>query len=44
LALEVIPKAEVAEHLKESVMTCSATHILNVIGSDHLLGGGGTRI
>ena len=39
LRLEVVPKAEVAQHLKEAVMPGGDPHILQVIGAYALLGG-----
>ena len=41
LLLKVVPKRKVAQHLEERVMPCRATHILNVIGANALLGTGG---
>ena len=43
LLLEVIPKREVAEHLKKCVMPSRAAHVLDVVGADALLRTGGSR-
>lgn len=39
--LEVVAKAEVAQHLKEAVVACSHSHILQVIGAYAFLSCGG---
>ena len=41
LPLEVIAKAEVAEHFKERVMASGPPHVLDIAGAEALLAGGG---
>lgn len=38
--LEIVPKAEVPQHLKERMMAFGDTHVLNVVSADALLGCG----
>ena len=42
-AFEVIAKAEIAQHLKESVVVGRAAHVVDVAGAETLLAGGRPR-
>ena len=43
LLLEVVAEGEVAEHLEEGVVPRGDAHVLDVVGPDAFLGGGGAR-
>ena len=42
--LEVVPKAEIAQHFEEAVVSCSHPHILQIIRAYALLSGRGSVV